>query len=217
MAVLTWDADGTRLYQTGVEKCVLYPRDDNGTYPKGVSWPGITQISESPSGAEPSPLYADNIKYLNLISTEELELTIEAYMYPEEFEKCDGSAQLTPGVYMGQQGRQTFGLCYKTLMGNDVKNTEYGYKLHLVYGCTAAPSGREYSTVNDSPEAITLSWSVNTTPVNLSGYKPTTLLTIDSTKVQAAKLKALEDVLYGTNTTEARLPLPNEVKTILET
>ena len=216
MAKLVWDQEGQRFYETGVEKCVLYPRADNGTYPKGVAWNGITQVTESPSGAEPSPLYADNQKYLNLISTEELGLTIEAYTYPEEFAACDGSVSISTGVYAGQQSRKPFGLCFKTLLGNDAKGTDFGYKLHLVYGCTAAPSESGYSTVNDSPEAITLSWSVNTTPVELAGLKPTALLTIDSSKVTETKLKALEDVLYGTATLDAKLPLPNEVKTILE-
>ena len=216
MAVLTWDQEGKRLYETGVEKCALYPRDTNGTYPTGVAWNGITTVTESPSGAEATPIYADNNKYLNLFSTEELGLTIEAYTYPDEFTECDGSASIVDGVYEGQQRRKSFGLAYKTLLGNDVDGTDHGYRLHLVYGCTASPSEKGYSTVNDSPEAISFSWSVTTTPVEVAGLRPTALLTIDSTKVAQAKLKALEDVLYGTDSGTPRLPLPNEVKTILQ-
>lgn len=223
MSKLVWDASGKRLYETGVSQGVLYPMDVNGTYTLGVAWNGLTAVTESPSGAEASPLYADNIKYLNLISAEEFGATIEAYTYPDEFAACDGSAELTPGVSVGQQARKTFGLCYKTLLGNDVEGADYGYKLHLVYGALAAPSEKAYATVNDSPEAITLSWEVTTTPVSVAGLKPTACLTIDSTKVDAAKLAALEDILYGKNaTTEpvapatiARLPLPDEVKTIM--
>lgn len=216
MAVLTWDQEGKRLYETGVEKCALYPRDTNGTYPTGVAWNGITTVTESPSGAEATPIYADNNKYLNLFSTEELGLTIEAYTYPDEFTECDGSASIVDGVYAGQQRRKSFGLAYKTLLGNDVDGTDHGYRLHLVYGCTASPSEKGYSTVNDSPEAISFSWSVTTTPVEVAGLRPTALLTIDSTKVAQAKLKALEDVLYGTDSGTPRLLLPNEVKTILQ-
>ena len=216
MAVLTWDQEGKRLYETGVEKCALYPRDTNGTYPTGVAWNGITTVTESPSGAEATPIYADNNKYLNLFSTEELGLTIEAYTYPDEFTECDGSASIVDGVYAGQQRRKSFGLAYKTLLGNDVDGTDHGYRLQLVYGCTASPSEKGYSTVNDSPEAISFSWSVTTTPVEVAGLRPTALLTIDSTKVAQAKLKALEDVLYGTDSGTPRLPLPNEVKTILQ-
>ena len=216
MAVLTWDQEGKRLYETGVEKCALYPRYTNGTYPTGVAWNGITTVTESPSGAEATPIYADNNKYLNLFSTEELGLTIEAYTYPDEFTECDGSASIVDGVYAGQQRRKSFGLAYKTLLGNDTDGTDHGYRLHLVYGCTASPSEKGYSTVNDSPEAISFSWSVTTTPVEVAGLRPTALLTIDSTKVAQAKLKALEDVLYGTDSGTPRLPLPNEVKTILQ-
>ena len=223
MSKLVWDASGKRLYETGVSQGVLYPMDVNGTYTLGVAWNGLTAVTESPSGAEASPLYADNIKYLNLISAEEFGATIEAYIYPDEFAACDGSAELTPGVSVGQQARKTFGLCYKTLLGNDVEGADYGYKLHLVYGALAAPSEKAYATVNDSPEAITLSWEVSTTPVSVAGLKPTACLTIDSTKVDAAKLAALEDILYGKNATTdpvapatvARLPLPDEVKTIM--
>ena len=216
MAVLMWDQEGKRLYETGVEKCALYPRDTTGAYPKGVAWNGITTVTESPSGAEATPIYADNNKYLNLFSTEELGLTIEAYTYPDEFAECDGSASIVEGVYAGQQRRTSFGLAYKTLLGNDVAGTDHGYRLHLVYGCTASPSEKVFSTVNDSPEAISFSWSVTTTPVEVTGLKPTALLTIDSTKVEKTKLKALEDVLYGTESGTPRLPLPNEVKTLLQ-
>ena len=216
MAVLMWDQESKRLYETGVEKCALYPRDEHGAYPKGVAWNGITTVTESPSGAEATPIYADNNKYLNLFSTEELGLTIEAYTYPDEFAECDGSASVVEGVYAGQQRRTSFGLAYKTLLGNDVAGTDHGYRLHLVYGCTASPSEKGYSTVNDSPEAISFSWSVTTTPVEVTGLRPTALLTIDSTKVEKTKLKALEDVLYGTESGTPRLPLPNEVKTLLQ-
>lgn len=223
MSKLVWDATGKRLYETGVNQGVLYPMDINGTYTVGVAWNGLTAVTESPSGAEASPLYADNIKYLNLISAEEFGATIEAYTYPDEFAVCDGSAELTPGVSVGQQARKVFGLCYKTLLGNDVDGADFGYKLHLVYGALAAPSEKAYATVNDSPEAITLSWEVSTTPVSVAGLKSTACLTIDSTKVDAAKLAALEDILYGKNATTdpvapatvARLPLPDEIKTIM--
>ena len=215
MAKLVWDTEGQKTYETGVEKCVLYPRASNGTYPKGVAWNGITSISENPSGAEASPLYADNKKYLSLMSTEELALSVEAYTYPEEYAECDGSAQAIDGVHVAQQRRKSFGLCYKTLFGNDTEGTDHGYKLHLVYGCLASPSEKQFSSVNESPEAISFSWEINTTPIDVKGFKPTALITIDSTKVNAAKLKALEDTLYGTDTTEAKLPLPSEVLTIL--
>ena len=216
MAVLMWDQEGKRLYETGVEKCALYPRDTTGAYPKGVAWNGITTVTESPSGAEATPIYADNNKYLNLFSTEELGLTIEAYTYPDEFAECDGSASIVEGVYAGQQRRTSFGLAYKTLLGNDVAGTDHGYRLHLVYGCNESPSEKVFITLNDSPEAISFSWSVTTTPVEVTGLKPTALLTIDSTKVEKTKLKALEDVLYGTESGTPRLPLPNEVKTLLQ-
>nr|DAJ59447.1 MAG TPA: tail tube protein [Bacteriophage sp.] len=215
MAKLVWDTEGQKTYETGVEKCVLYPRASNGTYPKGVAWNGITSISENPSGAEASPLYADNKKYLSLMSTEELALSVEAYTYPEEYAECDGSAQAIDGVHVAQQRRKSFGLCYKTLFGNDTEGTDHGYKLHLVFGCLASPSEKQFSSVNESPEAISFSWEINTTPIDVKGFKPTALITIDSTKVNAAKLKALEDTLYGTDTTEAKLPLPSEVLTIL--
>lgn len=195
---LTWDAIGERFYETGVDHGVLYPVV-NGAYPKGYAWNGLTNISESPSGAEQTPLYADNIKYLTLTSAEEFGLTIEAYTYPDEWEECDGTATLANGVKIGQQARKKFGLCYRTKKGNDVDGDAHGEKLHLVYGCSASPSERGYSTVNDSPEAITFSWTVTTTPITLEGYSPVALITIDSTKVDSAKYTQLKDILYGTN------------------
>lgn len=217
MARLVWDKTGERFYETGVNQCVLYPQV-GGAYPRGVAWNGITAINESPSGAEATPLYADNIKYLNLISAEELAASIEAYMYPEEFEKCDGTAEIASGVTIGQQTRQAFGLCYKTIVGNDVESNDHGYKLHIIYGCLAAPSEKAYSTINDSPEAITFSWEVNTTPVNVTGGKPTASITIDSRKADPEKLAALEDILYGKDSepeSTARLPLPDEIASLM--
>lgn len=213
---LTWDDVGKRLYETGVKQGVFYPQDDNGTYPKGIAWNGLTAVTESPEGAEPTPLHADDIKYLNLLSTEEFKATVEAYTYPDEFAECDGSGSLVEGVTIGQQDRKPFGLSYRTSLGNDVKGNEYGYKLHIVYGCLAAPSEKAYATVNDSPEAITFSWEVSTTPVNVTGFKPTASLTLNSVKLGATKMKAIEDVLYGSSTAEARLPLPDEIKSIIE-
>lgn len=210
MSKIVWDKTGERFYETGVKKAVLYPQV-SGAYPKGVAWNGITAINESPSGAEATPLYADDIKYLNLISTEEFAASIEAYTYPDEFAACDGSAALAAGVMIGQQTRQAFGLSYVTTLGNDVDNNNYGYKLHIIYGALAAPSEKAYATINDSPEAITFSWEVSTTPVEVTGHKPTATVTIDSTKVDAGKLAALEAILYGSEDTEARLPLPDEI------
>ena len=217
MSKLVWDKTGERLYETGVKQGVLYPQAAGGTYPKGVAWNGLTNITETPSGAEATALYADDIKYLNLISTEELGGTSEAYTYPDEFAECDGSAALTAGVYIGQQNRKTFGLCYRTTLGNDVDSNAYGYKLHLVYGALAAPSEKAYATINDSPEAITFSWEFSTTPVNVAGFKPTANIVIDSTKVDAEKLAALEKILYGDTEAEARLPLPDEVAQVMAT
>ena len=214
MARLEWDKIGERFYETGVKNTVLYVQE-NGTYPKGVAWNGVTSISESPSGAEATPLYADDIKYLNLMSNEEFGASIEAYTYPDEFAVCDGSAELVPGVNLGQQSRKSFGLCYRTTVGNDTDGNEKGYKLHIIYGCLASPSEKAYSTINDSPEAITFSWEITTTPVDVEGFKPTATIVIDSTKVDAEKLTALEAVLYGGEDSEARLPLPAELKTIL--
>lgn len=213
MAKLVWDESGKRIYETGVQKGVLYVQDEGGTYPKGVAWNGLTAVTESPSGAEATPLYADDIKYLELRSAEEFGATIEAYTYPEEFEACDGSASLAKGVSIGQQDRKAFGLCYRTVVGNDVQGNSHGYKLHLIYGAVASPSEKAYATVNDSPEAVTFSWEITTTPVEIEGFKPTASITIDSTKVNAEQLAALEKKLYGEEG-EAQLPLPSEVKTI---
>ena len=212
---LVWDAAGKRFYETGVKKGVLYVQDNKGAYPKGVAWNGLTGVTESPSGAEANPIYADDMKYLNLYSAEEFGATIEAYTYPDEFAECDGSAELTAGVTIGQQKRKAFGMCYRTVLGNDVTGEDYGYKLHIIYGAMASPSEKAYATVNDSPEAITFSWEVTTTPVNVEGMKPTASLVIDSTKVDASKLSALEAILYGSENTDPRLPLPNEIKTLM--
>lgn len=218
MAKLVWDKSGERLYETGVKQGVLYVQDTTGTYPKGVAWNGLTAVTETPSGAEATALYADDIKYLNLVSAEELGGTIEAYMYPDEFAVCDGSVALTPGMYIGQQDRKTFGLCYRTTLGNDTDSNNHGYKLHLIYGALAAPSEKAYATINDSPEAITFSWEFKTTPVNVTGHKPTASIVIDSTKVDAEKLAALEKILYGDDTGDGpRLPLPDEVLSTLKT
>ena len=217
MAKLVWDEVGKRTYETGVDKGVLYVQDAEGAYGKGVAWNGLTAaVNESPSGAEPTPLYADNIKYLELTSKEEYGATIEAYTYPDEFEACDGSAEVGTGVVIGQQSRKVFGLCYRTVKGNDVKNNDYGYKIHLVYGCKAKPAQKNYQTINDSPEAITFSWEVSTTPVEVEGFKPTATVTIDSTKVAAEKLKSIEEALYGTESVEPKLLLPNEIIAIVK-
>lgn len=215
MSKLVWDQTGERLYETGVKQGVLYVQDSGGTYPKGVVWNGLTTVTESPSGAEATPLYADDIKYLNLMSTEELGGTIEAYTYPDEFAECDGSASIATGVLIGQQPRKTFGMAYTTTLGNDVDSNAHGYKLHLIYGALASPSEKSYSTINDSPEAITFSWEFSTTPVNVAGFKPTANIVIDSTKATPEKLTALEKILYGDDQTEARLPLPDEVASIM--
>ncbi len=225
MSKLVWDKTGERLYETGVDRGVVYPVQTGGTYTKGVAWNGLTAVTESPSGAEASPIYADNIKYLNLMSAEEFGATIEAYTYPDEFAECDGSAEIAEGVLIGQQARKTFGLCYRTVLGNDVDSNDYGYKLHLIYGALAAPSEKGYATINDSPEAITFSWEVSTTPVNVKGFKPTACVTIDSTKTDSGKLAALEDILYGKDPTEPegedgtepRLPLPDEIAELMNT
>lgn len=213
MPKIIWDQTGERFYETGVSKGVLYPLAA-GAYSRGVAWNGLTAVNESPSGAEATPLYADNIKYLNLMSAEEFGATIEAYTYPDEFAACNGEAELTTGVSIGQQARSTFGLSYQTKIGND-QNSELGYKIHLIYGALAAPSEKAYATVNDSPEAITFSWEISTTPVEVTGFKPTATIVVDSTKVDAEKLAALEAILYGTEQDEARLPLPNEVLEII--
>lgn len=217
MSKLVWDQVGERYYETGVKMGVLYPQATGGTYQKGVAWNGLTAVTESPEGAEPTALYADDTKYLNLMSVEEFKATIEAYTYPDEFAECDGSASIATGVIIGQQKRKAFGLCYRTVLGNDVDGDDNGYKLHIVYGALAAPSEKSYASVNDSPEAATFSWEVSTTPVSVSkeGLKPTASVTIDSTKVDSAKLKKLEDILYGATEAEPRLPLPDEIATIM--
>lgn len=215
MSKLTWDDTGKRLYETGVEQVALYTQDSEGAYSNGVAWNGVTAITESPSGAEATPLYANNGKYLELRSAEDFGATIEAYTYPDEFAACDGSAELLPGVKLGQQVRKAFGLVYKTKVGNDVDGEAYGYKLHIVYGAKAAPSEKAYATINDSPEAITFSWEISTTPVAVEGFKPTAHIELESTKVGEARMKAIEDILYGSETA-ARLPLPSEIKSLLE-
>lgn len=224
MSKIVWDKTGERFYETGVDRGVLYPLNSvSNEYTPGVPWNGLSSVSESPSGAEASAIYADNIKYLSLMSAEEFGATIEAYTYPHEWGECDGSAQLVEGVMIGQQSRKTFGLCYRTLLGNDIEGNDYGYKLHLIYGALASPSERAYSSVNDSPEPVALSWEITTTPVSVSGFKPTAQLTIDSTKADPTCLAKLEGILYGKDPTEPegldgvdpRLPLPDEVKTIM--
>lgn len=217
MSKLVWDEVGKRIYETGVNHGVLYPIQTGGVYTKGVAWNGLSAVTESPSGAEASPHYADNIKYLNMVSAEEFGATIEAFTYPDEFAECDGSAEIATGVYAGQQNRKTFGLCYRTILGNDTNSDGYGYKLHLVYGALAAPSEKGYSTVNESTEPIAFSWEVTTTPVSVDNFKPTASLTIDSTKADKTKLTALERILYGDADVEARLPLPDEIATLMAT
>lgn len=212
---LEWDKTGERLYETGVEQCALYVQSDTGTYPKGVAWNGISEIDENPSGAEESAVFADNMKYLSLYSAENMGGTINAYTYPDEFGECIGESELTKGAYIGQQTRKAFGLAYKTKIGNDVKADAYGYKLHLVYGARASVSEKTYNTINDSPEAMSLSWEYSTTPVNVTGHNPTAIITIDSTKCDPTKLAALETILYGSENADARLPLPDEVATTL--
>lgn len=214
MAKIVWDEVGSRLFETGVKNGVLYVQNDEGGYDAGVPWNGLTAITESPSGAEETPLYADDIKYVVFYSAEEFGATIEAYTYPEEFEQCDGSASLADGVIVGQQARKSFGLVYKTSVGNDIQGQDFGYKLHIIYGAKAAPSEKAYATVNDSPEAITFSWEVSTVQVNVEGFKPTSTVTIDSTRCDAEKLTQLENKLFGTEDEEPTLLLPDEIKAI---
>lgn len=215
---LVWDNNGDRTYETGVNQGVLYVFDASKStknYGPGVVWNGLTSVSESPEGAEANPIYADNIKYLNLYSAETFKATVEAYTYPDEFAACDGSAEISDGVFVGQQPRKVFGMAYKTILGNDTEGEAHGYKIHLLYGCQASPSEKGYQTVNDSPEAISFSWELNTTPVNVNGFKPTANLIIDSTKISPAALAAVEKALYGTDTEDAYLPLPDEIVDII--
>ena len=220
MSKIEWDKSGERLYETGVKQGVLYvysKANAEKPYPKGVPWNGLSSVTESPSGAEATAIYADDMKYLNLISAEELGITVEAYMYPDEFAECDGSAEIAQGISVGQQSRKTFGLCYRTAIGNDTDNNDYGYKLHIIYGCIASPSEKAYSSINDSPEAISFSWEIKTTPVNVKtgGFKPTASIIIDSTKIEPAKLAKLEEALYGTDEEEAYLPLPDQILALI--
>ena len=215
MAKLVWNEAGKRLYETGVDRGVLYVSNGSGGYKKGVVWNGLVSVNESPSGAEATPLYAGNVKYVELMSNEEFGASIEAYTYPEEFEQCDGSAELADGITIGQQPRKSFGLCYRTKIGNDTAGDEHGYKIHLIYGAKAAPTEKSYTTINDSPEAITFSWEITTTPIEVTGHKPTATLTIDSTKVQPDKLEAIEKKLYGDTATEATLPTPAEILALI--
>ena len=216
MARLIWDEVGQRFFETGVKNGVLYVQDDDGSYKNGVVWNGLTAVTESPSGAEETPLYADDVKYLTLRSAEEFGATVEAYTYPEEFEQCDGSASIADGVTIGQQARRAFGLCYRTSVGNDIQGQNYSYKLHLIYGCTVAPSEKSYSTINDNPEAITFSWELSTVPVPVDGFSPTASLVIDASKVEAGKMQQLEDALFGDESNEAKLLLPNEIMELLK-
>lgn len=214
MAKLIWDKDVERLFETGVDHGILFPQKNDGTYDKGVAWNGLTAVNESPSGAEPNDMYADNMLYATLRSAEKYEATIEAYMYPPEFAACDGTAELATGVVIGGQTRQPFGFAYRTKVGNAVKGMEHGYKLHLVYGLTANPSEKNYETVNEDPDAMTFSWEVTSTPVPMEGYQPVSHIVVDSTKVDAAKYTALENMLIG-DTTDSKLPTPDEVKTMM--
>lgn len=215
MSKLVWDQSGKRLYETGVDHGVLYPIQTGGVYSKGVAWNGLTAVTESPSGADVNDIYADNMKYLGLVGAEKFGAIVEAYTYPDEFAECDGSVELVKGATIGQQNRKVFGMVYRTVIGNDVDGNEHGYKLHLIYGATAAPSEKAYNTINEDPEAITFSWELSTTPVNVTGHKPTASLTIDSTKADPTKLAELEKILFGDTETEPRLPLPDEIAQLL--
>ena len=216
MARLIWDEVGQRFFETGVKNGVLYVQDNDGSYKNGVVWNGLTAVTESPSGAEETPLYADDVKYLTLRSAEEFGATVEAYTYPEEFEQCDGSAAIAEGVTIGQQARRAFGLCYRTSVGNDIQGQNFSYKLHLIYGCTVAPSEKSYSTINDNPEAITFSWELSTVPVPVDGFSPTASLVIDASKVDEGKMELLENALFGDEQNEAKLLLPNEIMELLK-
>ena len=215
MAKLVFNNVGERLFETGVKNGVLYVMGEDGTYENGVVWNGLTAVTESPSGAETTPLYADDVKYVVIYAAEEFGATVEAYTYPEEFEQCDGSASIFEGITIGQQTRKSFGMCYKTSVGNDVQGQDFGYKIHIIYGAKAAPSEKSYSTINDSPEAVTFSWELSTVPVPVEGFNPTATMVIDSTRVPAEKLALIEDKLYGTESEEATLPLPNEILALL--
>lgn len=215
MSKIVWDETGSRFYETGVKFGVLYPQDAQGKYPKGVAWNGLTAVNESPSGADATDLYADDDVYATLRAKEKFGATIEAYTYPDEFAVCDGSAEIAAGITIGQQARKAFGLCYRTAVGNDIEGQDHGYKIHLIYGATASPSSKNYSTVNESPEAITFSWEVTTTPVNVTGHKPTATLTIDSRKVAPESLTKIEQLLYGTEQKEAQLPTPDEILALI--
>ena len=215
MARLIWDEVGQRFFETGVKNGVLYVQDNDGSYKNGVVWNGLTAVTESPSGAEETPLYADDVKYLTLRSAEEFGATVEAYTYPEEFEQCDGSASIAEGVTIGQQARRAFGLCYRTSVGNDIQGQNFSYKLHLIYGCTVAPSEKSYSTINDNPEAITFSWELSTVPVPVDGFSPTASLVIDASKVDEGKMQQLENALFGDAENEATLLLPNQIMELL--
>ena len=216
MARLIWDEVGQRFFETGVKNGVLYVQEDDGSYKNGVVWNGLTAVTESPSGAEETPLYADDVKYLTLRSAEEFGATVEAYTYPEEFEQCDGSAAIADGVTIGQQARRAFGLCYRTSVGNDIQGQNFSYKLHLIYGCTVAPSEKSYSTINDNPEAITFSWELSTVPVPVDGFSPTASLVIDASKVDEGKMQQLEDALFGNESSEATLLLPNQIMELIK-
>lgn len=212
---ISWDKQGDRFYETGIDRGVLYPQNDSGIYPEGVPWNGLIEVSENPTGAEPTPLHADNIKYLELMSVEEFEASIEAYTYPKEFEACDGSAELAPGVTLGQQSRRPFGMSYRTKIGNDIDYDKHGYKIHLIYGAMASPTDKGYQTISDTPEAIQFSWDITTTPVAVTGFEPTATLTINSTEVGIDVMETLEGILYGEGSTKGRLPLPDEILTII--
>ena len=217
MSKLIWDNVGEKVYETGLDRGVLYPLNTKtNAYDTGVAWNGLSKVSEKPSGAESSDVYADNIKYLNLISAEKFAATIEAYTYPDEFAVCDGTAEPAPGIVIGQQTRKTFGMSYRTLVGNDVAGQDYGYKIHCIYGGVASPSEKGYSSVNESPEAISFSWELNTTPVPVEGFKPTASLIVESTKVSKEALAAIEAILYGSEGTEPRLPLPDEIIALIK-
>ena len=215
MAKLVFNNVGERLFETGVKNGVLYVMGEDGTYENGVVWNGLTAVTESPSGAETTPLYADDVKYVVIYAAEEFGATVEAYTYPEEFEQCDGSASIFDGITIGQQTRKSFGMCYKTSVGNDVQGQDFGYKIHIIYGAKAAPSEKSYSTINDSPEAVTFSWELSTVPVPVEGFNPTATMVIDSTRVPAEKMTLIENKLYGTESEEATLPLPNEILALL--